>query len=275
MTGTRTSHALRRLAHLAFSLLTALAAATAISPRPLVAQEEDGKEARLKVPFGVGERLTYEVKFGPVKVGNGSMEVMAFDTVRGREAWHTQFRLKGGTFFYKVNDLFESWIDTRTLSSLRFKSDQEEGGRDREKKYEIFPEQGQFAEEGKPMEQSVHQPLDDGSFLYFVRTVPLEVGQTYDFYRYFRPDRNPVKIRVLRKERVKVPAGEFDAIVISPAIKTKGIFSENGKAEIWLADDSTRVMLQLKSRLSFGSLSLHLKSNRRPSSGAAPAENKP
>ena len=243
--------------------LTRLAAAALVAAAPdaMGAQQDNGTE-RLKVPFGVGERLTYEVKFGKLKVGNGSMEVMGLDTVRGRETWHTQFRVKGGTFFYKVNDLFESWIDTRTLSSLRYHSDQEEGGRDREKKYEIFPEQQQFAEQGKPMEASVRQPLDDGSFLYFVRTVPLEVGQTYEFYRYFRPDRNPVKIQVLRKERVKVPAGEFDAIVIQPVIKAKGIFSESGRAEIWLADDSTRVMLQMKSKLSIGTLSLYLKGHR-------------
>jgi Protein of unknown function (DUF3108) len=43
-------------------------------------------------------------------------------------------------------------------------------------------------------------------------------------------------------------------------IKTKGIFSENGHAEIWLSDDDNRIMLQLKSKLSFGSLNLYLKS---------------
>jgi hypothetical protein len=65
---------------------------------------------------------------------------------------------------------------------------------------------------------------------------------------------------VLRKERIRVPAGTFNAIVIQPVIKTKGIFSENGHAEIWLSDDDRHVMLQLKSRLSFGSLNLFLKS---------------
>jgi hypothetical protein len=65
---------------------------------------------------------------------------------------------------------------------------------------------------------------------------------------------------VLRRERVKVPAGTFNAIVVQPVIKTKGIFSENGHAEIWLSDDARHIVLQLKSRLSFGSLNLYLKS---------------
>jgi hypothetical protein len=78
---------------------------------------------------------------------------------------------------------------------------------------------------------------------------------------------------VLRKEHIKVPAGEFDAIVVRPAIKTKGIFSEGGRAEVWLSDDSNRIMLQMKSKLPFGSLNLYLtKYSRAAAPAAAPSE---
>jgi hypothetical protein len=212
--------------------------------------------AAMPVPFAVGERLDYDVKFGPMHVGSGSMEVLGNENVRNRPTWHIMFRVKGGTFFYKVDDRFESWIETTTLSSLRHKQDINEGRRDRERVFEIFPDRPSYIEDDKPEKPSVDQPLDDGSFLYFIRTVPLEVGKTYEFDRYFRPDRNPVKITVLRKEKVKVPAGTFDAIVIRPSIKSKGIFSENGQAEVWLSDDDRHIMLQMKSKLSFGSLNL-------------------
>ncbi|HVE79624.1 MAG TPA: DUF3108 domain-containing protein [Gemmatimonadaceae bacterium] len=222
----------------------------------------------LAVPFYVGERLAYDVKFGALRVGSGSMEVAGVEDIRGRETWHTVFRIKGGTFFYKVNDVLESWFDRRTFASLRHVQDFEEGGRNRERRFEIYPSERRYVEErpGREPHQdsTVAQPLDDGSFLYFVRTVPLAVGQTYTFHRYFRPDRNPVTIRVLRREQVKVPAGTFDAVVIQPIIKAKGIFSENGEAEIWLSDDDRRMMLQMKSRLSFGSLNLYLRSYTQP-----------
>ena len=220
------------------------------------------------VPFAAGERLTYDVKFGFLHVGNGSMEVAGIDSVRGRQAWHTIFQVRGGTLFYKVNDRLESWIDVRHLVSLRHWQQLSEGRRERERKFEIMPERGTVVEEGKSEEPTVAAPLDDGAFLYFVRTIPLEVGQTYTFDRYFRPDRNPVTIRVLRREHIEVPAGGFDAIVIQPIIKTRGIFSEGGRAEIWLSDDTNRIMLQMKSKLPFGSLNLYLTSYQR---AAAPA----
>jgi len=218
---------------------------------------------RAKVPFGAGERMEYDVKFGSIRVGSAHMEVVALDNLRGRPAWHTAFWVQGGNFLYRVNDVYESWMDAETLSSLRFIQELEEGGKEIERRFEIYPERAVFVQTSKkPLkeEKSVSQPLDDGSFLYFLRTIPLEVGKTYDFDRYFRPDRNPVRIRVLRKERVKVPAGTFNAIVVQPVIKTKGIFSENGHAELWLSDDDRHIMLQLKSKLSFGSLNLYLKS---------------
>ena len=48
-------------------------------------------------PFVPGERLSYDVYFGAIKVGTGSMEVRGIDTVRGRPAYHTAFSLNGTT----------------------------------------------------------------------------------------------------------------------------------------------------------------------------------
>ena len=171
--------------------------------------------------------------------------------------------MQGGTFFYRVNDSYESWIDTRTLNSLLFIRQIQEGARERAQNFEIIPEKGIYVERTRQDNKTlrtVAEPLDEGAFLYFVRTVPLKVGETYDFNRYFIPDRNPVRVTVLRKERITVPAGTFNAIVVQPVIKTKGIFSEKGQAEVWLSDDSARMLLQVKSKLSFGSLNLFLKS---------------
>ena len=211
------------------------------------------------VPFAPGERLVYDVKFGALDVGDAVMEVTGVEQVRGRDTYHVRFAVKGGTFFYKVNDRYESWIDTISLVSLRHHQQIDEGSYERERKYEISPERGVYQENEKPEQPTVPEPLDDGSFFFFLRSIPLEVGQTYTFDRYFKPDRNPVTVTVVRREKVKVPAGTFEAIVLHPSIKAKGVFGEGGQAEIWLADDSSRVMLQMKSKLKFGSLNLYLK----------------
>jgi hypothetical protein len=105
---------------------------------------QDPEGSPVAVPFGVGERAKYDVKFGVIKVGSATMEVVGIESVRGREAYHTRFILKGGIPGYQVNDRFESWMDIKTLASLRFISEQEEGSRKREKHYEIFPERAVY-----------------------------------------------------------------------------------------------------------------------------------
>src|SRR5581483_638802 len=106
-----------------------------------------------------------------------------------------------------------------------------------DKDYEFYPDRKVYVRNGQE-NPSVAEPLDEGSFIYFMRSVPLEVGKTYEFNRYYQPDKNPVIIKVDRRERITVPAGEFDAIVLKPIIKSKGLFGENGQAEVWFSDDS-------------------------------------
>jgi hypothetical protein len=230
-----------------------LLAQSRLSPPP-----SENAIAQNKTAFAAGERLSYDASFGHLHIGHGTMLLVGTDTVRGHTAWRAVFTISGGTFFFRVRDSTVSWFDTATLSSLRFVQHIREGRYRADRDYQIYPERGTYVRLDEPETKSVQEPLDDASFLYFLRTVPLEVGRTYQFDRYFQPEGNPIIIRVLRREQVTVAAGKFNAIVVQPEFKTPGIFSQKGHAEVWLADDSTHMMLMLKSGLSFGSLNLYL-----------------
>ena len=232
---------------------------------PVAAQNSaavPAETSRATVPFSVGERAEYNLKYGFLHAGVAVTEVLPVDSIRGHETWHTVFRLRGGVPGFRIDDRFESWMDVASLSSLRHWQDLDEGPNERERHYEIYPERGVFVQGSQDPQPTVPLPLDDGSFVYFIRTIPLEVGKEYTFERYFRPDRNPVRIVVLRRERVEVPAGVFNTIVVRPIIKTRGVFAEGGRAEVWLTDDSSRLMVQMKTHVSFGTLSLYLRKYR-------------
>lgn len=211
-------------------------------------------------PFSVGERLTYAVRVGPLGKGSAVAEIRSAETLRGRVVYHSIFKITGSLLFFKVDDLYESWFDPNTLVSLRYHQNIDQGSYERDRTYEIFPERGIYLDPNKNELPTVERPLDDGAFLYFLRTIPLEVGKTYTFDRYFKPDRNPVTVTVVRRERIRVPAGEFDAVVLQPKIKARGIFNEAANAEVWIQDDASRVMLQMKTRLPFGGVQFQLRS---------------
>lgn len=218
--------------------------------------------ALARLPFENTERLEYQVKYGFLGVGSAVLEVLGLDAVRGTPAIHVTFTVTGGVRVYRVNDRYESWFDPTTYSTLRAVQNIDEGSYDRDRNFEFFPDRKAFKENDKPEAPTVADPLDEASFIFFLRSIPLEVGQTYEFTRYFRQDKNPVRVVVVRKESVKVPAGRFNTIVVRPVIKTTGIFGEGGRAEVWFTDDSTRTLVQLKSQLKFGSLNLYLRSRR-------------
>jgi hypothetical protein len=222
------------------------------------------------VPFGAGERMEYVAKIGFQHVGRGSMEILGIEDVRGQPAVHTHFQLKGRALFFSANYVLESWIDQATFTSLRFTSDNDGDASEKDKVYEIFGERQMYSVNGGPELPSVADPLDEGALLYFVRTMDLEVGKTYELNRYFRPDRNPVIVKVLRRETISVPAGKFNTIVVQPIIKSKGIFSEGGQAQVWLSDDKDRVMVQMRVRLK-GGVSINLQLTKHiPASNAPP-----
>jgi hypothetical protein len=242
-----------------------LAGAFLVAGLPAIAQEGARvPHGAARVPWGVGELLEYDISFGKVHVGNGNMEVLPLDTVRGQQTWHTIFRLNGGIPFYRVRDKYEDWSDVRTLSTLRYRQDIDEGSYEPKRLYEVFPDRREFIETSKKDAQpteSVEHPLSDAAFVYFLRTLPLRVGLDTTLNNYFIADRNPIRLRVLRREQVKVGAGRFWALVVQPSFESK-LFSEGGRAEVWLSDDENRIMLQMKSKVSFGSLNLYLKSYR-------------
>jgi Protein of unknown function (DUF3108) len=252
------------------AVLAVLPASAQESPAPVAPPVRPAEAAR--VPFGVGERMEYDVRYKNIHVGTGDMEVLPMDTVRGIDTWHTVFRMSGGIPFYHVNDKYEAWLDTHTLASLRYWQDIDEGSYEPKRHYEIFPEKRQYVENNKDSGESVDHPLDDGSFIYYLRTVPLRVGMDTTFNDYFKAAKNPIRFKVLRKDTVDVPAGRFPAIVVQPIFQSN-LFGEGGRAEVWLSDDSNRIMLQMKSNVRFGSLSLYLKSYRPPQT--TPAASKP
>lgn len=222
------------------------------------------RAASSPAPFEVGERLIYSVRVGLFGSGTAVADLQNVDTLRGVPVYHTVFTVHGSLLFFHVNDEYESWFDPESFVSLRYHQKIDQGSYERNRTYEIFPDRGVYVETGKSQLATVDQPLDDGSFLYFLRTIPLEVGRTYTFNRYFKPDRNPVSVTVLRREHIRVPAGEFDAVVLQPRIKAKGIFAEGANAEVWVADDPSRIMLMMRTHLPFGSVTFQLRERQLP-----------
>ena len=232
----------------AIALLQAAAAPPAVTPPAAY-------------PFVVGEKLSYSAKLGMLTLGSATLEVASMDTVRGVESLRLRFRLKGKTAFYSLDDVLESWVDASDLHSRRFVQDFEENGKSYDRRYEIYPDSGFYREAGRDTSWSTPaKPLDDAAFFYFVRVTPLVVGRKYTYNRYFRKEKNPVTIEVLKREKLELPDGSnVNCLVLHPTIDTRGLFSKRSETRIWLTDDVRRLPVQIRTKFPFGTITLRLK----------------
>ena len=215
------------------------------------------------VPFGPGEVMRYDVKWGIFgSVGEGRLEVVGVDSMHGHPSYHLAFAIAGGLPLAKVNDLNQSWLDVTTLQSHRFDQNTHEVNYKRHRIIDFFPKRNEWVRlnSDEKGELASAEPLDDVSFLYFVRTLPLEVGKTYTFNRYWKNEGNPVTVNVLRKDSIKIGEDTYNTIVVQPIIKTRGIFSEGGEAEVHFSDDERRLIVHLRAKMSIGTLRMYLQS---------------
>jgi Protein of unknown function (DUF3108) len=217
-----------------------------------------------RAPFGPGERLVYKVKVGIFGAGEGSMTIAGLDSVRGNPTYQAVMSIDGGVLGLSVKDEHSSWIDTRSLQSWRFIQDIHEVSYKSYRHYEMYPDRRVWDrednDESGPLGSAL--PLDDIAFIYFIRTLPLEVGKTYTLNRYFKEKGNPVVLEVVRRDEREVEAGRFKTIVVKPRIQTSGLFGDGGDAELHFSDDERRLPVYMKFNIPKfpGSLTLHLKS---------------
>jgi hypothetical protein len=223
----------------------------------------------------VGERAEYDLKYGIIRAGTATLGVTGIDTVRDRPAYCFRLTTSGGVnlalYRYSIRDTMRSWVDTASFRTLRFNQDQMDGGRARVKRYEIYPDRSVFTDGSKEEEPSVSDPLDEIAFLFFVRSQPLEVGATQTWSRYFKPKSNPVTLTVLRRDTIEAAGRLWPTIVVRPVIKTSSLFAEGAEAQVWIADDPSRVIVQVNTKLKVGSITMRLRSYNAPNRAASTA----
>jgi len=80
--------------------------------------------------FKIGEKLKYSIYAGGFKVGYQTIEVRSIDQLRNREVYVITGRSWTSSFvsvFYRLDDYWKIYVDTKTLLPLRVEKDMSEG----------------------------------------------------------------------------------------------------------------------------------------------------
>jgi hypothetical protein len=224
--------------------------------------------APAELPFFVGERLTYQVKVARVgAMGRGSMTVDGPVDVRGQAAYHLSFGFSTRVGPVKVVNESESWLDPRGMRSLRFHKHEKHPLSRHDERVELYPEARRWeGMRGESGESPSDRPLDELSFIYFIRTLPLAPDTVYRFDRHFEAGRNPTSIRFVGREPVATPAGKFQTLLIEMRVRDPRRYKQ-GDGVIWinLTDDRCRLPVRIQSHVPIaGAAVLTLESHTHP-----------
>lgn len=240
-----------------------------ISPSQLIGPELPYSPEYSALPV-FPEKLTFNMSWGLLSVGEATLGVDKIVMFNGRPAYHIVSEARSNAFcdtFYVVRDLNESWLDARTLTSLGYSKKVREG--------HFFRDEWVLYD--RDAQTFVNRRVSkDGSFSVRTGTIPAQVQDILSSIFYTRsqpllegsevrvdvntPDNWPMIIKVMKREAVKVAAGKFAAVQVEPMMAREGIFVQKGKRlRLWFSDDDKKRMIMMKAEVFFGNVTASLR----------------
>jgi hypothetical protein len=225
----------------------------------------NGRTAPL--PFGPGERLTYEIRWQQFRAGTACMAVLPLLCRAGEETLHFQLTARTTPFidlFFKVRECIEGFIPIDFSGSLLY-TRYARGKEKKEIQVNFFDWTAVYTNFGKSRDPIEIPPgtLDPVSAFYWMRTCRFALGKTFAFpvtdgKKWFLQ-----KGRVLKREQLDLAGTSFDTVVLALfATHFSGIFKKSPQARIrvWITDDARKIPVRIQVRVIIGSIYFDLAS---------------
>ena len=146
------------------------------------------------IAFGAGEKHGSALQYGLVTAGEATMEIRNIADIGGRPVLphrdrraHQRLLLE----FFTVRDRYESYMDTKELHSLRYEKHIREGKFKRDESVDFRPGRSPRHLQRTRWCRSRPRTQDVLSALYYVRALPLEVGQSISLAKPHRQEELP------------------------------------------------------------------------------------
>ena len=215
--------------------------------------------------FKVGEKLTFELKYGFVTAGISVMQIQDIRKIFGRPTYHITFDVNSVPSFdwiYKVRDRYVTYVDTQGIFPWRFEQHLREGSFRRD--YSAFFDQKRGVAKTSDGTFDIPKYVNDiVSAFYLARTFDyskMKVGDIIYLKNFYKDKYYGLNVKYLGKEVVDAPAGKFNCIIVEPMIKEDELFKSEGSIYVWLSDDALKIPVRVKTKVVVGSVDAYLKS---------------
>jgi hypothetical protein len=214
--------------------------------------------------FSVGERLVFDVGYSFITAGEAVFSIPMIDTVHGKACYQVLFTVVSTptfSFFYKVDDRYETMLDKKGIFPWRFTQRVREG----KYKYDFSAEFDQLnnvaiTKDGRyPIPPYVHDAV---SAMFYVRTLDFSKsrpGEKLYLNNFYKDTTYQLAVKFLGYQQIEVEAGTFNCVLVEPLMKEGGLFKSEGRIIIWLTNDERKIPVKVSTKVVVGSIDSELR----------------
>ncbi len=211
----------------------------------------------------VHELRNFRVRYLGLTCGRMTLESQ-LEECEGRSCYHIQMKAKNSKFFnriYKVETTIDSWVDTRTLGSIRYESVSVEKGEEHREMIRL--EGGEMIWTKKGKERRFKVPDDGGvldplAFLYRLQSFASSPGSRPRLFLMTTKGPMETVAQVSGLIRKKTNFGKRKVVRIHPRPVDGKMFSRKGDLSILVEPGRPPILHLVEFDLSFGHLKAEL-----------------
>lgn len=227
--------------------------------------EEISYPTVVNTAFQEGEKLRYRITYGFMDAGEAVLEVKT-TTKKGnnRELQHvvgTGKTLGGFNAFFKVNDVYESYLDKKGVFPWFFVRRVDEGGYKINQDY-TFRHDKLKVNNGEGKEYKIPMGIQDMiSSFYYARTMnykDMKKGKIFEFKCFMDDEIYNLKIKYVGDEAITIRKGKFNCHKFVPVVQTGRYFKSEEDVNFWVTNDANKIPVLVKAKIPVGIVKLHL-----------------
>lgn len=219
--------------------------------------------------FDAGEWFKFRIHYGFVNAGYATLEIKEA-SINGKKVFHVigkGYTTGMSRFFFKVDDLYESYIDKVTRNPEQFVRKISEGG------YTKYQE-GFFNQSTNKITVKDYKNKNEKTFVisdnsqdilsafYYLRNHPnidkIKPGESIIIDMFLDDENTKFKLKFLGREDISTKFGILPTMIFRPLVQSGRIFKEQESLTVWISDDDNKLPVRIKAELAVGSIKADL-----------------
>jgi hypothetical protein len=214
-----------------------------------------------------GEIISYHVYYSLAGI-QAKAATVTFSTqlekYQGKVVYH--FKGQGGTlssydWFFKVRDVYESYVDTSNMMPLKFRRDIQEG-KNKFFNQALFNYTSQQILSTNKSIELLPCTQDVLSAIYYARNIDFTKYKANDkipFNLYLDDKIYPIYLRYLGKQNLKIAKKNYPCIVFKPLLIDGTIFTGGEDMKVFVTDDKRKIPIYIETPILVGKIKVFMK----------------